>query len=223
LPYRQLQGYLQALSGFVPGLRSANYTTLWERISQLDLNVAIPENDIVVAVDSTGIKVTNRGEWMREKYGVERRGWIKVHIAVDVETRKPVAFEITDERITDQKMVGPLLEDVNLEDALMDAAYDKEDVYKILKEKSVYRPGINLRKDAIARPNTVRGESVLEHEKFGHDSWKKVHHYGKRWAAESVFSAIKRIYGEVVRATSKEGMFKEVRRQLTFYTIILSL
>jgi hypothetical protein len=223
LPYRQLQGYLQALSGFVPGLRSANYTTLWERISQLDLNVAIPENDIVVAVDSTGIKVTNRGEWMREKHGVERRGWIKVHIAVDVETRKPVAFEITDERITDQKMVGPLLEDVNLEDALMDAAYDKEDVYKILKEKSVYRPGINLRKDAIARPYTVRGESVLEHEKFGHDSWKKVHHYGKRWAAESVFSAIKRIYGEVVRATSKEGMFKEVRRQLTFYTIILSL
>ena len=223
LPYRQLQGYLQALSGFVPGLRSANYTTLWERISQLDLNVPIPENDIVVAVDSTGIKVTNRGDWMREIHGVQHKGWIKVHIAVDVETRKPVAFEITDERITDQKMVGPLVKDVKLNDALMDAAYDKEEVYKILKDKSVYRPGINLRKDAIIKPNTVRGESVLEHEKLGHDSWKKVHHYGKRWAAESVFSAIKRIFGEVVRATSKEGMYNEVRRMLAFYTIVLSL
>ena len=69
----------------------------------------------------------------------------------------------------------------------------------------------------------MRSESVLEHEKFGHDSWKKVHHYGKRWAAESVFSAIKRIFGEVVRATSHVGMYNEVRRQLAFYTIVLSL
>ena len=62
LPYRQLEGYLQALSGFIPGLRSDNYTTLWQRIVELDTNVPLPENDIVVAVDSTGIKVTNRGE-----------------------------------------------------------------------------------------------------------------------------------------------------------------
>ncbi len=160
---------------------------------------------------------------MREKHGVEHRGRIKVHIAVDVETKKPVAFEITDERITDQKMVGALFKDVNLDDALMDGAYDKEEVYKILKDKSVYRPGINLRKDAIIRHNTVRGESILEHEKLGHNSWKKVHLFDQRWAAESVFSAIKRIYGEAVRATSKEGMLKEVRRQIAFYTITLSL
>ncbi len=66
LPYRQLDGYLQALSGFIPEIRSADYTTLRERISKLEMNIPVPENDIVVAVDSTGIKVTNRGEWMRE-------------------------------------------------------------------------------------------------------------------------------------------------------------
>jgi len=32
---------------------------------------------LLPAIDSTGIKVTNRGEWMREKWQV-RRGWIKV-------------------------------------------------------------------------------------------------------------------------------------------------
>lgn len=63
----------------------------------MELDIPIPDNDLVVAVDSTGMKVTNRGDWMGERHGVERRGWIKVHIAVDVETRKPVAFEITDE------------------------------------------------------------------------------------------------------------------------------
>ncbi|MGF3495008.1 MAG: IS5/IS1182 family transposase, partial [Methanothrix sp.] len=38
-----------------------------------------------------------------------------------------------------------------------------------------------------------------------------------------VFSAIKRIFGETVRATSKESMIREVRRMFTFYTIILSV
>ena len=223
LPYRQLEGFLRALSGFVPGLRSADYTTLWQRISNLELNIPIPDNDIVVAVDSTGMKVTNRGDWMREKHGVERKGWIKVHVAVDVETRRPITFEITDERITDQDMVKPLLTDIKLKDSLMDGAYDKEEVFKFLKEKGVAMPGIKIRKNAIVKAGSERAESVLEFKKYGYDSWKLVHRYGRRWAAESVFSAIKRIFGENVRATSKKGMFDEVSRMLNFYSIILSI
>jgi hypothetical protein len=223
LPYRQLEGYLQALSGFIPELRSADYTTLWQRIAKLELNVPIPENDIVVAVDSTGMKVTNRGDWMREKHGVERRGWIKVHVAVDVKTRKPITFEITDERTPDYIMVKSLLGDVNLEDSLMDGAYDKEDVFRYLKKKGVNLPGIKIRKNAIAKVDSERADSVLEFQKFGYESWRIVHQYGRRWAVESVFSAIKRIFGETVRATSIEGMFNEVRRMLTFYSIILSV
>jgi hypothetical protein len=223
LPYRQLEGFLRALSGFVPGLRSADYTTLWQRISNLELNIPVPDNDIVVAVDSTGMKVTSRGDWMREKHGVERKGWIKVHVAVDVETRRPIAFEITDERMTDQDMVKPLLTDIKLKDSLMDGAYDKEEVFKFLKEKGVAMPGIKIRKNAIVKTGSERAESVLEFKKYGYDSWKLVHRYGRRWAAESVFSAIKRIFGENVRATSKKGMFDEVSRMLNFYSIILSI
>jgi hypothetical protein len=223
LPYRQLEGFLRALSGFVPGLRSADYTTLWQRISNLELNIQVPDNDIVVAVDSTGMKVTSRGDWMREKHGVERKGWIKVHVAVDVETRRPITFEITDERITDQDMVKPLLTDIKLKDSLMDGAYDKEEVFKFLKEKGVAMPGIKIRKNAIVKAGSERAESVLEFKKYGYDSWKLVHRYGRRWAEESVFSAIKRIFGENVRATSKKGMFDEVSRMLNFYSIILSI
>jgi hypothetical protein len=223
LPYRQLEGFLQALSGFVPGLRSADYTTLWQRIANLELNIPIPDNDIVVAVDSTGMKVTSRGDWMREKHGVERKGWIKVHIAVDVKTRRPITFEITDERVIDQEMVKPLLKDVKLEDSLMDGAYDTEEVFKFMKEKGIAMPGIKIRKNAIIKADSDRAESVLEFKKYGYDSWKIVHGYGRRWSAESVFSAIKRIFGETVRATSTEGMFCEVRRMLAFYTIILSI
>ncbi len=40
-------------------------------------------SDWTLAIDSTGIKVSDRGEWMREKWHVHR-GWIKVHMAVEV-------------------------------------------------------------------------------------------------------------------------------------------
>jgi len=73
-----MEGFTRKLSLFVPGLRSADYTTLFRRIRNLDLSFQVnPEfllRDVVVAVDSTGIKVTNRGEWMREKWRVRRGG-----------------------------------------------------------------------------------------------------------------------------------------------------
>lgn len=40
---------------------AADYTTHYERISKQDLGIEISENDATVAVDSSGIKVTNRG------------------------------------------------------------------------------------------------------------------------------------------------------------------
>jgi hypothetical protein len=55
--------------------------------------------------------------WSKE---LRTKGWIKVHIAVDVETRRPITFEITDERVADQEMVKPLLKDAKLKGSLMD-------------------------------------------------------------------------------------------------------
>ena len=31
------------------------------------------DKDIIIAIDSTGIKVTNRGQWMQEKWNIKRR------------------------------------------------------------------------------------------------------------------------------------------------------
>lgn len=68
LPYRQLEGALRKLSSFIPSLKAADYTTLWHRITKLALDLPTNDKEVVVAVDSTGVKVTNRGEWMRKKW-----------------------------------------------------------------------------------------------------------------------------------------------------------
>ncbi len=51
LPYRQLEGFINQLSRYIPGLRSADYTTLWHRISKLDLFLPVTKWEILAAVD----------------------------------------------------------------------------------------------------------------------------------------------------------------------------
>jgi len=65
------------------------------------------EDLITIAVDSTGIKVTNRGEWIRDKWK-KRRGFIKIHVAVNIKTKKIVSMEVTKEDVVDGKMLKPL-------------------------------------------------------------------------------------------------------------------
>jgi len=224
LPYRQLEGALRKLEKFIPKLKAADYTTLWHRIANLKIELPTNKGKIVVAVDSTGIKVTNRGDWMRKKWWrKERRGWIKVHIAVDVETNKLLAMEITDEKVGDSKMLEPLLKDISLKDALLDGAYDNGNAFEFFKRKGVDPPGIKIRKNASRRGLSERSFAVREFQKLGYEEWKKKHQYGKRWAVEGVFSAVKRCFGETVRATSIEGMMLEVRRKFILYNMLLNL
>ena len=58
MPYRQLEGFIERISAYEPGLLAADYTTLHKRISKQDLGIDIPKND---AVDLIDIEVTNRG------------------------------------------------------------------------------------------------------------------------------------------------------------------
>ena len=60
---------------YVPGLQSADYTTLWRRIRATEFELeqleAVKESEdesegVIAALDATGMKVTNRGERMRE-------------------------------------------------------------------------------------------------------------------------------------------------------------
>ena len=62
-----------------------------------------------LAVDSTGLRQHNRGEWIRHKWKV-RRGFVKLHVLVDVYARKIPAVQVTDDRIGNSPMLIPLLD-----------------------------------------------------------------------------------------------------------------
>jgi hypothetical protein len=80
---------------------------------------------------------------MREKWR-KKRGWIKVHIAVDAETKELLSFEVTDERIADNKKFKSLLAHAEktlngrkIALVLADGAHDSKDSFNYLKGKDI--------------------------------------------------------------------------------------
>ena len=236
MPYRQMEGFVRNLATFIPGLKAADYTTLFRRIKDLDLSLPVEPRtlaeDVIVAADSTGIKVTNRGEWMREKWQV-RRGWIKLHVMIDVETNQVLGLEITDESVPDDRMFVPLLdqtlqhcgEEHPVYRVLADGAYDRNELFTILEQREI-ASGIKTRADAATHStgSPYRAECVRDRNRWGgYRMWSWVTTYGMRWKGEGLFSSIKRIFGEGVRATSREGMFREIRMKVNGYNRLIAL
>ena len=232
LPYRQLEGFLRKLSALIPEVKPTDYTNIWRRGTKLKLNlsetISASDEPVVIAVDSTGIKVTNRGEWMREKWKIHR-GWIKVHLAVDVKTKEIVAIEVTDERVSDGSKFNSLIDQAEenisgrkIEEVLGDGGYDRREIFNHLKEKGI-QPVIKTRSNAStkARGSPARAKAVREVKDLGYKEWKQKYSYGRRWAAETAFSAVKRISGEHVAATKTENMMQEVTLKFAFYNMII--
>jgi len=108
---------------------------------------------LVITLDGSGIKVFNRGEWIRHKWKV-KRGYLKIHIAVDVKRKKILASEVTDEKVVDGRMLQPPVEEASkkgkITKAIGDGAYDTKSNFRYLDAKKI-KPVIKVRKNASSR------------------------------------------------------------------------
>jgi len=114
LPYRQTEGVVIAHPGKkVPGI--PHYSTISRRINRLEIKIDEKlGNDIVIALDSTGIKVANRGEWIRHKWHV-RKGYLKIHVAVEIKRKRILSLNVTSsEQVHDDKILPKLVEDITI-------------------------------------------------------------------------------------------------------------
>jgi hypothetical protein len=117
LPYRQTEGIIKATGKSLPDHPS--YSQICKRVNKLDIinnRMGIDDDDdeknIVIAIDSTGIKVTNRGQWIFDKWNIRKKGYLKIHIAVNIKTKEILALEVTDEKSHDGKVMPKLIEHV---------------------------------------------------------------------------------------------------------------
>ena len=118
LPYRQTEGIIKATGKNMPNHPS--YGQICRRLSRLYMDdgsssgrIDDDDGDIVIAIDSTGIKVANRGQWLRDKWNMRKKGYLKIHIAANVKTKEILSLEVTDEKVHDDaKVMYKLVENI---------------------------------------------------------------------------------------------------------------
>ena len=243
LPYRQTQGIIDATKKNLHS-KSPSYGHICKRINKLNIDIKKDDDDyvddLIISIDSTGIKVTNRGQWMSDKWHKQnRKGYLKIHVAVDIKTKDILALDVTDVKVHDgkvlKKLVNQVLEDsttttisdtksnkmvVKIKSALGDGAYDSNANFQYLQEKGI-TPGIKIRKNSVvsSENNRLRNKEVMQQTKEDLLKWKKKRKYGHRWIAETAFSTIKRTFGEHVSATKFDNMVKEMMVKVSLYNL----
>jgi hypothetical protein len=147
-------------------------------------------------------------------------------------------MEVTDEHVHDNKMLPMLVDNVlkSNNDGFVEAvvvdrvlgdgrAYDSNDTFRFLSENGII-PCIKVRKNSRVR-NTAhifRNLSVIA-QRNDFEQWKDstVSYDRQRWIVETVFSSLKRMFGEYVYSIKMENMKQELMLKASLYNKFMSI
>jgi len=214
---RAAEGMLRGILG-VLGRKTPDHSTIEERCSFLkwEYPERAYEEHGNVGVDSTCINVTERGEWLSKNYDL-KRGFFKLHLAVDLGTNIILAHRMTDEHVGDPGMMIPLIDDViaggfHPDKVLGDAAYDAWYNWQgLVNDRKIKDVVINLRSnDVHANGCLHKGQMIKERNKVGQKQWKLNNGYGERWRCECTNSDFKRLMGQSVHSRDPERIENEI-------------
>jgi hypothetical protein len=187
IAYRTVQGIVRGLSDYIR-IEEMHFTHIRRGIlkikpSVVNVNLGNDDDDkpVTLIVDTSGLTVSKKGDYIEEKWIREKKEFIKLHIAVDEKSEKVVSFRITKGNIHDTKQFGALVRDSadnhHVEKVYGDKAYDNRRNFKILGDINA-EPAISIRKNAStttrSRGCPLRRDEVLLIKKLGYEGWKQL-------------------------------------------------
>lgn len=145
-------------------LPSIDYSGLRRRILGVDLSPYESlegSNDLIIAVDSTGVSVHKDGGWVEREYGKKKR-CVKIFFAVDVETQEASAMMVTTDGTHNSRVFPHLLRKAEshgkVSKVIADRAFDSSRLYELLETKGI---------EAVIKPRRNRGFAVEKVEIIG--------------------------------------------------------
>ncbi len=171
-----------------------------------------------VLIDSTGLKVFGAGQWLEDKHGARsRRGWRKLHLAVDADTGEIIAHTLTNQDIGDPSQVEPLLDQIDGEigQFTADGAYDGNPTYGAVLQHSaaariVIPPRITATEGGGTGPPDQRDDHIKAIANVGRLKWQAITGYGKRALIETAIGRYKELIDRRLRARSFAAQQAEV-------------
>lgn len=223
-PYRFIEGMTRQLCETAQ-LRDYNdYSTTNRRVNDLTLTFILPkDNHLILGTDGTSMQAKSGGEYMREKYGKENRVWIQLVVIGDAKHHEPLSVEAhiiheSEPECTERQIVELLKKGYSIDGLLGDGGLDKISLWNFCEDQEIdpiIKPDKNALEDS---DSTARNRAVIERNKVGYKKWARKHKYGFRWpATEGIYSAVKRIFGEELNATSEKGLLQEAKLKFWAY------
>ena len=132
-------------------------------------------------------------------------------------------MEVTSEEVHDGKMLKKLIDNAssnnNANGTLADGMYDSNKNFRYLSKNHI-KPGIKTRSNSKVKTGNcqARNRSVIR-QQTNLKRWKHSVSYGQRWMAETVFSSIKRMFGEYVTTRKFSNMAKEILLKTSLYNM----
>lgn len=235
LGYREVAGFVSRVCDRLHRT-SPNFRTIWWRIDRMKnegVKFGIQEGKHrIVAIDSTGLRPVNDGEYRAMKYDL-RKEWIKLHAVVDVETNEILNVKITKGNAGDNPQFRETIKPIapNVSTVFADKAYDSVETFNFCAKEGIFT-GVPVkfnatnssgksrpRRDAIEeqlgytlrRGKHGRIRYITKEDKIGNqESWKLKVGYGRRSLVESAFSRYKRVLGEALFSRKPGNIEKEI-------------
>jgi hypothetical protein len=213
LSNRATEGFVRSIFTMLQiSLSVPDHTTLSRRGQ--DLDVPLPKKasaHLDIVMDSTGLKIYGEGEWKVRTHGKsKRRTWRKLHVGVDPASGEIQAAALTENSVSDDAMVEPLLKQIEqpIQRFAADGSYDKRKVYDSLNQHApeadvLIPPRKNARiwqHGNTKAQRLKRDENLRYIRQHGRQDWKQSVGYHVRSLAETTMFRIKTIFGDQLSA-----------------------
>jgi transposase len=217
------RGYIGRMVSFNVALRCLENPEVTPILKELIVRSALPLRAIetVFAPDSTGFGTSKFETWYDQKYATTRRQcqWVKAHVIAGVKTGICTAVVIADRHAGDSpqlpELVNTTAENFTIKEVPADKGYLSADNFALVDALGAmaYIP---------FKVNSTLGNTPLWDRMFHYFNLHReefLTHYHARSNIESVFSAIKRKFGDSVRSKTGPATVNEVLAKILCHNI----
>ena len=192
ISFRQLETELHNLSKIFK-FPKISFTSIYRRIRKIIPEIENDNNNVLAAIDSSGFKITLRGDYLENKWHGKRKRWVKLHAIININNFNIIDYSITNEHNNDAKEGIKIIKRIKnkIKKLYGDKGYDSKAIYNELEDKAIIPP----RKNAVtlSKGSIYRAKITRFIRRFSEGSWKINNNYGLRWNIEIYFSGIKNL------------------------------